>query len=135
MEPGEVDPGPPDPSRRALRPASRARVPRCPVRQPASRRIHPRPASGDFTREVAPADGLIGRRRFIRAVLGFSFLSIAAMVVTPIVGFLIPREDRGHRGRGARVLAGTTTRHPVGHRQGGRDGQQPGHRDQRRAAA
>ncbi len=58
-------------------------------------------------------DGLIGRRRFVRMVLGFSLVSMAAMVVTPIVGFLIPPKTQG-TGAGGRTLAGTTTDIPAG---------------------
>jgi nitrite reductase/ring-hydroxylating ferredoxin subunit len=68
----------------------------------------PSPAPG------AGADGdLIGRRRFIRLVLGFSLVSMAALVVTPIVGFLIPRKTEG-AGAGGKTLAGTTTDIPAG---------------------
>jgi cytochrome b6-f complex iron-sulfur subunit len=58
-------------------------------------------------------DGLIGRRRFIRMVLSFSIVSMAAMVVTPIVGFLIPPKSEGS-GAGGRTLAGTTSDIPAG---------------------
>ena len=55
----------------------------------------------------------MGRRRFVRMLLGFSVLSTLAMVVTPIVGFLIPPRTVGV-GAGGRVLAGTTTDLPIG---------------------
>jgi cytochrome b6-f complex iron-sulfur subunit len=62
---------------------------------------------------VDPADRLMGRRRFIRTLLGFSVVSTLAMVVTPIVGFLIPPRTAG-AGAGGRVLAATTTDLPIG---------------------
>ncbi len=62
---------------------------------------------------VDPAGRPIGRRRFIRMLLGFSAFSTLAMVVTPIIGFLIPPRTAG-AGAGGRVLAGTTTDLPIG---------------------
>jgi Rieske Fe-S protein len=62
---------------------------------------------------VDPVNGPIGRRRFIRLLLGFSIVSTAAMVLTPIVGFLIPPRSTG-AGGGGRVLAATTADLPVG---------------------
>ena len=62
---------------------------------------------------VDPAGRPMGRRRFIRLLLGFSVVSTLAMVVTPIVGFLVPPKTAG-AGAGGRVLAGTTTDLPVG---------------------
>jgi cytochrome b6-f complex iron-sulfur subunit len=55
----------------------------------------------------------MGRRRFIRLLLGFSVFSTAAMVVTPIVGFLIPPKTAG-AGAGGRTLAATTADLPIG---------------------
>jgi Ferredoxin subunits of nitrite reductase and ring-hydroxylating dioxygenases len=55
----------------------------------------------------------MGRRRFIRLILGFSAFSTVAMVVTPIVGFLVPPKAVG-AGAGGRVLAGTTADLPIG---------------------
>lgn len=63
--------------------------------------------------DVDPAGRPMGRRRFIRMLLGFSVLSTLAMVVTPIVGFLIPPKTVG-AGAGGRVLAGTTADLPIG---------------------
>ena len=61
-----------------------------------------------------PATGpLVSRRRFIRYLLGFSVVSTLAMVVTPVLGFLVPPPTEG-TGAGGRVDAGTTTDIPVG---------------------
>jgi Rieske Fe-S protein len=46
----------------------------------------------------------MGRRRFMRLLLSFSLISTVAMIVTPIVGFLIPKKSTGGPG-GGRVLA------------------------------
>jgi cytochrome b6-f complex iron-sulfur subunit len=62
---------------------------------------------------VDPAGPPLGRRRFIKMLLGFSVVSTMAMVVTPIVGFLIPPRTAG-AGGGGRVLAGTTADLPIG---------------------
>ncbi len=62
---------------------------------------------------VDPAGRPMGRRRFIRMLLGFSAFSTLAMVVTPIVGFLIPPRTVG-AGAGGRVLAATTADLPIG---------------------
>jgi cytochrome b6-f complex iron-sulfur subunit len=53
------------------------------------------------------------RRSFIKFVLGFSAVSMVAIVAPPIVGFLMPRRSRDS-GTGGRVLAGTTDDIPVG---------------------
>ena len=62
---------------------------------------------------VDPAERPVGRRRFIRMLLGFSVFSTLAMVVTPIVGFLVPPRTAG-AGTGGRVLAATTADLPIG---------------------
>ena len=62
---------------------------------------------------VVPADRPMGRRRFIGVLLGFSVVSTLAMIVMPIVGFLIPPRTAG-AGAGGRVLAATTTDLPIG---------------------
>ena len=62
---------------------------------------------------VDPADRPMGRRRFIRVLLGFSLFSTLAMIVTPIAGFLVPPKAVG-AGPGGRVLAATTTDLPAG---------------------
>ena len=114
MERGEVDPGTTgsESSGSATgEPSPSSALPGTPAGVPADSPAPGVPATSPAP--VAPADGLIGRRRFIRAVLGFSFLSIAAMVVTPIVGFLIPPKTES-AGAGGRILAGTTTDIPAG---------------------
>lgn len=62
---------------------------------------------------VDPAGRPMGRRRFIRMLLGFSVVSTLTMVVTPIIGFLIPPRTEG-AGAGGRVLAATTADLPIG---------------------
>lgn len=57
--------------------------------------------------------GLLGRRRFMQALLGFSAVSTLAMIVTPIVGFLIPRKVEG-AGSGGKVLAAKLADLPAG---------------------
>jgi hypothetical protein len=42
--------------------------------------------------------GQIGRRRFLRWLLRFSVVSTVAMVLTPILGFLIPPKTQGAGG-------------------------------------
>ena len=54
-----------------------------------------------------------GRRRFVRWLMGFSIVSSLAMIVTPIVGFLIPSRT-STAAAGGRVLAGTLDTLPVG---------------------
>lgn len=58
---------------------------------------------------IAPEEvgGPFGRRRFMRALLGFSIVSTIAMIVTPIIGFLVPPASAGG-GAGGRVPAGST---------------------------
>ena len=48
----------------------------------------------------------MGRRRFMRLLLSFSLVSTVAMIVTPIVGFLIPKKTTGGAG-GPTVTAHT----------------------------
>ena len=73
----------------------------------------------EATRESAPppADdvrkGRFTRRAFIKGLLGVSVISMASMIVAPIVGFLIPPKQEAS-GPGGKVLAGTTADIPVG---------------------
>lgn len=62
---------------------------------------------------VGNAGGRFGRRRFVRFLMGFSIVSSLAIVVTPIIGFLIPTKTSS-AGSGGRVLAGTLETLPVG---------------------
>lgn len=62
---------------------------------------------------VEQASRPMGRRRFVRMLLGFSVISTVAMIVTPVVGFLIPPKT-GRAGAGGRVLVGTTADIPAG---------------------
>jgi cytochrome b6-f complex iron-sulfur subunit len=61
--------------------------------------------------ETQPPDP--GRRRFIRWLGGFAIVSSAAMVVTPIVGFLIPVRSSS-AGAGGKTLVATTADVPPG---------------------
>jgi cytochrome b6-f complex iron-sulfur subunit len=53
------------------------------------------------------------RRRFLRWLGGLTVVSTAAMVLTPIVGFLVPPRA-GSAGGGGKVLVGTTADIPPG---------------------
>jgi Rieske Fe-S protein len=55
----------------------------------------------------------MGRRRFMRMLLGFSLLSTITMIATPIVGFLIPKKAEGG-GAGGRTLAAKLADLPAG---------------------
>ena len=62
--------------------------------------------------EEAPRGGT-SRRRVLRWLGGLTIVSTAAMVLTPIVGFLIPTSGKG-AGGGGKVLVGTTADIPAG---------------------
>jgi Rieske Fe-S protein len=71
-------------------------------------------ASGPSAPASAPAAAAhSGRRRFLRYLMGFSVFSTLAMIVTPVLAFLVPPETSSNQA-GGRVLAGTTTDIPVG---------------------
>ena len=53
------------------------------------------------------------RRRFVRLLMSFSVVSSIAMVITPVVGFLIPSKTSS-AAAGGKVLAGTLDTLPVG---------------------
>lgn len=55
----------------------------------------------------------MGRRRFMRLLLGFSLVSTVSMIVTPVVGFLIPKKVEGS-GSGGKVLAAKVADLPAG---------------------
>ncbi len=58
-------------------------------------------------RTVDPVGRPISRRRFVRLLLGWSIVSTLAMLVAPVIGFLIPsRQAAG--GGGGRLLVGST---------------------------
>jgi cytochrome b6-f complex iron-sulfur subunit len=60
-----------------------------------------------------PRGGRFPRRTFIKGLLGVSIVSMASMILAPIVGFLIPPKQEAS-GPGGKVLAGTTEDIPVG---------------------
>lgn len=86
--PGESDPAPPNPA-----------LPTPALETPAAS-------------SAAPAADP-GRRRFLRTLLGFSVVSTLSMIVTPIIGFLIPPQTQAGAA-GGRFLAGTTDDIPPG---------------------
>ena len=55
----------------------------------------------------------LGRRRFLRYLLGFSVVATAVGVLTPIVGYLWPPSKATIGGQG-RVQVGTTADYPAG---------------------
>lgn len=55
----------------------------------------------------------LGRRRFLRYAVGFSFLSTLVGVLTPIIGYLWPPK-RAATATGGRVLVGTRDEIPLG---------------------
>ena len=56
--------------------------------------------------EQSTAGSGFSRRRFVRFLLSFSVISSLAIIVTPIIGFLIPAKTSSAT-TGGRVLAGT----------------------------
>jgi cytochrome b6-f complex iron-sulfur subunit len=52
-----------------------------------------------------PGGGRLPRRRFLTALAGFSIVSMAALVVTPIVGFLVPPKTSGGAAGGKVLVA------------------------------
>lgn len=59
-------------------------------------------------RTVDPVGRPISRNRFIRLLLTWAGLSTMAMVVAPVIGFLIPSKRSAAGGAGGRLLVGTT---------------------------
>jgi cytochrome b6-f complex iron-sulfur subunit len=55
----------------------------------------------------------IGRRRFLRYLLGFSAVSTLGMIAWPVIRYLIPPQTRAGAGAG-RVLVGTVAEIPIG---------------------
>jgi cytochrome b6-f complex iron-sulfur subunit len=66
------------------------------------------PGSQDLAEE-----GRLSRRRFIRYLTGFSVLSTLAIVVTPVIGFLVPSKS-STAAAGGRVLVSTLDKLPAG---------------------
>ncbi|MEI7743506.1 MAG: Rieske (2Fe-2S) protein [Chloroflexota bacterium] len=54
-----------------------------------------------------------GRRRFMRYLGGFALVSTGAMILTPIIGFLVPSKSGAASG-GGKQLVGTTADIPPG---------------------
>ncbi len=73
------------------------------------------PAATDTDASDAGASAVhpSGRRRFLRWLGGLTVVSTAAMIITPIVGFLIPAAGAS-QGAGGKVLVGTTAAIPPG---------------------
>ncbi|MCJ7709706.1 MAG: Rieske (2Fe-2S) protein [Chloroflexi bacterium] len=61
----------------------------------------------------AETDGQTTRRSVLRWLGGLTIVTTAAMVLTPVVGFLIPSKNGASAG-GGRVLVGTTADIPAG---------------------
>jgi len=80
---------------------------------PASER-EPMPGDGTPGGAVAAdAGGTQTRRRFLRWLGGLTVFSTLAMVVTPVLGFLVPPAT-GRAGGGGKVLVATTADLPPG---------------------
>lgn len=63
---------------------------------------------------ASPApEGRQSRRRFLRWLAGLTVFSTLAMIVTPVVGFLVPTKA-GRSAAGGKVLVGTTADVPPG---------------------
>jgi cytochrome b6-f complex iron-sulfur subunit len=65
------------------------------------------------TSENAAAIRASTRRRFLRWLGGFTVVTTVGMVVTPIIGFLMPSGNNGSGG-GGKTLVGTTDDLPAG---------------------
>ncbi len=65
--------------------------------------------------ETGPADTALPqtRRRFLRWLGGLTVVSTAAMVLTPVVAFLVPSRN-GRASGGGKTLVGTTADIPAG---------------------
>ncbi|MCJ7709840.1 MAG: Rieske 2Fe-2S domain-containing protein [Chloroflexi bacterium] len=73
--------------------------------------MEPEPAAEAV--EVAPDPATPSRRKFLRWLGGLALVSTAAMILTPVVGFLIPTKNRASGG-GGKVLVATTADIPAG---------------------
>lgn len=65
-----------------------------------------------LTQEASPP-AEVSRRRFLGWLLGLSVVSSIGMIVTPVLGFLVPPKTKGGGG-GDKVLAGKTADIPAG---------------------
>ena len=78
--------------------------------------LDPEVETGQVAEVGDPAIGagaLTSRRRFLRWLGGLTVVSTAAMIMTPVVAFLIPTSRVG-AGGGGKVLVGTTADIPAG---------------------
>ena len=79
--------------------------------------MEPRPAATSATPATPPVSGAPAapqtRRLFLRWLGGLTVVSTAAMVLTPIVAFLVPSQA-GRASGGGRTLVGTTADIPAG---------------------
>jgi cytochrome b6-f complex iron-sulfur subunit len=81
----------------------------------------PEPASGDVAPSEPVAPGPVApapadtqsRRRFLRWLGGLTVVSTLAMIVTPVLGFLVPPAT-GRAGGGGKTLVATTADVPPG---------------------
>jgi cytochrome b6-f complex iron-sulfur subunit len=71
------------------------------------------PEPGAEAVDDAPTPAATSRRRFLRWLGGLTVLSTAAMVLTPVAGFLIPTNG-GRAAGGNKVLVGTLGDIPAG---------------------
>ena len=71
------------------------------------------PAEGGDPPSATDTDGQTTRRSFLRWLGGLTIVATAAMVLTPVVGFLIPSKNGASAG-GGKVLVGTTADIPAG---------------------
>ena len=73
----------------------------------------PPASAAEPTGAGGPVVAMTARRRFLRWLGGLTIVSTGAMVLTPIVGFLIPTSSAA-AGNGGKVLVGTTDDIPPG---------------------
>jgi cytochrome b6-f complex iron-sulfur subunit len=73
--------------------------------------MEPEPAAEPA--QEAPGTTTTSRRTFLRWLGGLTLVSTVAMVLTPVVGFLIPSRNGASAG-GGKVLVGTTADIPAG---------------------
>jgi cytochrome b6-f complex iron-sulfur subunit len=71
------------------------------------------PSALPTTSPSPSAPPMTSRRRFLRYLLGFSVVSTLALVLAPVVAFLVPPKS-GSAGTGGKVSAGTLEDIPLG---------------------